>query len=210
MSEFDVKAATWDDDPKRIERAKIVADAIRAAVPLTAETRVFEYGCGTGLLGFSLKPHAGSVTMADNSAGMLEVLDRKIRASGMTGLHPLRLDLATDPLPPERYDIIVSLLVLHHVPDTAGLLSSFYALLKEGGRLAVADLESEDGFFHGPGFEGHHGFDREALGILARQKGFADVRFQTVLRMEKQTAVGPREFPLFLMTAVRSSDVAYH
>ncbi|MDM7925723.1 MAG: class I SAM-dependent methyltransferase [bacterium] len=208
MSEFDAKAATWDDDPERVERAKAVADAIRAAVPLTAATAVFEYGCGTGLLGFNLKPHAASVTLADSSAGMLEVLERKILASGMTGLRPLRLDLATDPLPPDRYDLAVSLLVLHHVPDTAGLLSSFHALLREGGRIALADLDAEDGSFHGPGFEGHHGFDRESLGRLARLNGFTRVRFETVLRMEKRTASGLKVFPLFLMTAVRSPDAA--
>lgn len=208
MSEFDVKAATWDDDPKRVERANAVADAIRAAVPLTAATAVFEYGCGTGLLGFALQPHVASVTMADSSAGMLEVLERKILASGMTGLRPLRLDLATDPLPPDRYDLAVSLLVLHHVPDTAGLLTSFHALLRDSGRIALADLDAEDGSFHGPGFEGHHGFDRQALGRLAQSNGFTQVRFETVFRTSKQTASGLKEFPLFLMTAVRSRVAA--
>ncbi|MBN2202449.1 class I SAM-dependent methyltransferase [bacterium] len=208
MSEFDVKAATWDDDPKRIERANAVADAIRAAVPLTAETRALEYGCGTGLLGFALQPHVGSVTMADSSAGMIEVLERKIQMSGMTGLHPVRIDLAVGPLPQERYDLIVSLMVLHHVPDTAGLLSSFHALLREGGRIAIADLDAEDGSFHGPEFNGHRGFDREALDRLAIQKGFTDVRFETVFRTRKRTASGLKEFPLFLMTAVKEEAIA--
>jgi predicted TPR repeat methyltransferase len=203
LSEFDVKAATWDDDPKRVSRARTVAEAIRAAIPVNAATTVFEYGCGTGLLGFALKPFVGSVTMADSSAGMLEVLERKIRASGMSGLHPLRLDLAVDPVPPERVDLIVSLLVLHHVPEPGGLLSAFRSMLNGQGRLALADLDSEDGSFHGPGFEGHHGFNRDALARLAEEKGFKEVRFDTVLRMPKQTADGPKEFPVFLMTAVK-------
>jgi len=207
LSVFDSKAATWDDDPKRVERANTVADAIRAAVPVDGKTRVFEYGCGTGLLGFSLKPHVGSVTMADSSPGMLEVLERKIQSSGMTGLHPLRLDLAVDPLPPERYDLIVSLLVLHHVPDTGSLLSAFRSLLDRQGRLALADLDSEDGSFHGPEFDGHHGFDRAVLGRLAEARGFTAVWFDTVFRMKKQIAGGMKEFPVFLMTAIKQSSI---
>jgi SAM-dependent methyltransferase len=200
MSEFDVKASTWDDDPKRVGRAGTVADAIRAAVSLNAETSVFEYGCGTGLLGFALRPFVRSVTLADSSPGMLEVLNRKIAASGMKGLNPVRLDLITDPVPPDRYDLVVSLLVLHHVPDTGRILSAFHSLLKSPGRLAVADLDAEDGSFHGAGFDGHRGFDREALGRKAVQAGFSGLRFTTALRIAKQTDRGPMEFPVFLMT----------
>jgi cyclopropane fatty-acyl-phospholipid synthase-like methyltransferase len=203
MNDFDVKAATWDDDPKRVERARITADAIRAAAALTPSTTVLEYGCGTGLLGFALRPFTGPVTLADSSPGMLEVLERKIRASGMDGLAPVRLDLASDPLPAERYDLIVSLLVLHHVPDTGRLLSSFHSLLKDGGRIGLADLDAEDGSFHGTGFHGHRGFDREALGRLAADAGFRDVRFSTVFRTVKKTESGEKEFPVFLMTGTK-------
>jgi len=48
-SSFDDRAATWDD-PDKIERARVVAEAIARAVPLDRTTRVFEYGAGTGLV----------------------------------------------------------------------------------------------------------------------------------------------------------------
>ena len=33
MSDFDARAATWDDDPAKVERAQAVADAIVRSVP---------------------------------------------------------------------------------------------------------------------------------------------------------------------------------
>ena len=39
-----------------------------------------DYGCGTGLLSFPLKDELGHITLNDNSAGMLEVVQEKILA----------------------------------------------------------------------------------------------------------------------------------
>jgi hypothetical protein len=34
VTDFDIKAAKWDSDPRRVERARAVADSIRKNVPL--------------------------------------------------------------------------------------------------------------------------------------------------------------------------------
>ena len=41
---FDDKAATWDDDPAKVERSRVVAREIRDAVPLVGTERLLEYG----------------------------------------------------------------------------------------------------------------------------------------------------------------------
>ena len=46
-TDFDARAATWDDDPTKVERARGVADAIGRHVPLAPSMRALEYGCGT-------------------------------------------------------------------------------------------------------------------------------------------------------------------
>ena len=84
MTNFDERAKDWDTDPMKVERAQSVADAIRRAVPLTADMSALEYGCGTGLLSFALQSHLGKITLADTSLGMLSVLTEKIAASGVT------------------------------------------------------------------------------------------------------------------------------
>ncbi len=201
MSDFDARAAGWDADPQKVDRARRVAAALVARVPGLAARRVLDYGAGTGLLGFALRPHVAEVTLADSSAGMLEELRRKIAASGLGGLTPLRLDLATDPAPPDRFDLICSLMTLHHVPDTAGLLRAFRGLLAPGGLVGLADLDAEDGSFHGPGVEVHRGFDRAALGAQLAAAGFRAVHFETAFEILREGEAGARRYPVFLVTA---------
>ncbi|HRF45441.1 MAG TPA: class I SAM-dependent methyltransferase [Candidatus Competibacteraceae bacterium] len=192
MSDFDQKAATWDADPIKQERALAVAGALRQQVPLLPTWRALEYGCGTGLLSFALDTGLGDITLADASPGMLAVLETKIADTGLTHLHPLLLDLTSSPPPMERYDLIHTLMTLHHVANTGQLLRDFHTLLRPGGWLAIADLDREDGSFHGPGFTGHCGFDREALGAQMAAAGFRDVAFSTCYVMQDHESGNPR------------------
>ena len=82
MTNFDSRAKTWDSDPKKVERAAQVAQAIRAALPLQPGMTALEVGCGTGLLSFALQSDFAHITLADTSEGMLDVLAAKIAESG--------------------------------------------------------------------------------------------------------------------------------
>ncbi len=201
---FDSKARQWDDNPVFRERGLKIADAIRKAVPLHRNMNALDYGCGTGLLSFPLKDELGTILLADSSGGMLEVVNEKIAALGVTNMATLQLDLLADPAPSERFDLIVTAMTLHHVPDTDHILRIFHDLLKPGGTLCIADLDKEDGSFHGIEVDVHHGFDQADLGQRAAQAGFADLQFQTVFSIAKEHATGPRDYPVFLMTARRA------
>lgn len=198
---FDERAKTWDSDPVKIARALAVADGIRRNVPLSPAMRALEYGCGTGLLSFALQPHLAHITLADSSPGMLTILSDKLAAAQVSNMLPIELDLVTDPIPPERYELIYTLMTVHHVEDTDKLLRDLFDLLARPGYLCVADLDAEDGSFHGPAFAGHKGFDRENIGRKARDAGFRKVDFTTVFQMTKRDSPGQTEFPLFLMVA---------
>ncbi len=200
MSEFDEKARGWDADPTRIERANIVADAIRDRVPVDGAMRVMDYGCGTGLLGFALLPHAGHVTFADTSEGMLEIVREKRDAALAENSDVMLLDLTTDPPPDQRYDLIVTLMTLHHVEDVDMILRRFRTLCAPGAVLCICDLDREDGTFHGSGFTGHNGFDREVLSEAARRAGFHPLTVETVHVMTRGTESGVKSYPLFLLT----------
>jgi len=200
---FDDKATHWDGDPKKADRANNVASAIRGQIPLTATTRVLEYGCGTGLLGFALRPVVGEMILADCAPGMLSVVEQKIAAGHFDKVSTLRLDLSEDPLPDQRFDLLCSLMTLHHVSDYQGLLASFLPLLNPGGYLCLADLDTEDGSFHGCDFSGHQGFDRQELkGVLTRI-GFVDIDFSTVFEVERGEQEALKRYPVFLMVCRR-------
>ena len=204
MNEFDHKASHWDAKSVRVERAQSMADGIRAALPLSASMTALEYGCGTGLVSFALQPYLDHITLADSSSGMLAVLREKIAASQVQNMTPRLLDLLIDPLPAEHYQLIYTLMTLHHIPDTEQILRAFYALLDTPGYLCVADLDTEDGTFHEDEFHGHLGFDRTALSAQARQVGFQSISFSTVFQMRTEVAGTLKDFPLFLMIARKS------
>lgn len=204
MTNFDERAKDWDSDPKKVERARAVADAIRKSIPLSNEMNALEYGCGTGLLSFALQSDLGQITLADTSQGMLDVLKEKIVASGATNMHPLRLDLATDPLPAERYHLTYSLMTLHHIPDTKVVINKFHALLEPNGFLLVADLDKEDGSFHTDGTtDVHKGFARNELQKQVESAGFGNVTFSTVYEIKKKINGEEKTFPVFLMSACK-------
>jgi ubiquinone/menaquinone biosynthesis C-methylase UbiE len=206
-SYFDQSAAHWDENPRRLGIVRAVGDAILREAAPTREMTVLDYGCGTGLLGLYLLPHVCSVTGADSSAGMLEVLDRKIAEGGLSTMRTLRLDLACDPVPDARFDLIVSSMVLHHIADPDRALRAFFDMLRPGGVVCLADLDSESGAFHGAEAAGtvhHHGFDRAAVRARLARIGFAEARDATALEFSKPVERGGEEaFSIFLITARR-------
>jgi ubiquinone/menaquinone biosynthesis C-methylase UbiE len=204
MKTFDERARGWDSDPAHVERAVTVADALRSAIPLSTDMNALEYGCGTGLLSFALQTELGSITLADTSQGMLDVLKEKIASAEITNMIPLQLDLITDPLPSERYDLIYSLMTLHHIPNFKKALHDFYHLLKPAGYLCIADLDTEDGSFHSEGFDGHNGFDRALLERYVETIGFKNVHFSDTYTVRKMINSEEKAFPMFLMSAEKS------
>ena len=206
MRNFDDVAESWDLDPKKIERANAIARAIQHAIPLSKNMSALEYGCGTGLLSFALRPHVGDITLADSSGGMLTVLKRKIEENEFENLSVVQIDLTNDQVPSQRYDLLYTLMVLHHIPDTAHILSRFHTLLNEGGYLCIADLDEEGGLFHGAGFDGHNGFERADLKRKLLDTGFMNVRFTTGYIMDKKINGDTKSFSIFLMTALKQSN----
>ncbi len=207
MTNFDERAKDWDSDPKKIERARTVAEAIRNTILVTPQMSALEYGCGTGLLSFALQSDLGQITLADTSQGMLDVLGEKISTAGVTNMHPTRLDLTADsPLPSQRFDITYSLMTLHHIEKPKDILKKFHALLSPSGILCIADLDKEDGTFHTDGTtDVHKGFERTELQTWAEETGFTDVKFSTVCEIKKKINEVEKTFPVFLLTARKTT-----
>jgi ubiquinone/menaquinone biosynthesis C-methylase UbiE len=205
---FDAMAAEWDSEPRRVELMKAVGEQVVRQVHPTGQMDVLDYGCGTGLLGLYLLPHVRSVTGADSSEGMLAVLREKIARLGSGKVKAVHLDLERDNPPAGRFDLIVVGMALHHMADVEKVLGAFFQILRPGGVLCLADLDTEPGIFHGPDFQDlgvqHFGFDREQLKALLVRIGFREPRDVTAHTIRKPVEGGQdRDFPVFLITTVR-------
>ena len=193
--DFDEMAKTWDEDPTKVERAQVVAQRLVERLAPTPQTRLFEYGAGTGLVAQHLQAHVGPVTLADTSQGMRDAMADKIASGALpSSARVWSVDLATEPTPDERFDLVVTVQVLHHVHDLAAVLVAFAAITAPGGHLCIVDLEEEDGSFHGDGFGGHHGFRRSELAAQLEAAGFSDITFEHAYDLTKDG----HEYPLFL------------
>ncbi len=93
--------------------------------------------------------------------------------------------------------MIVTVLTLHHIADIPSVLRSFAGMLHPGGWLCIADLEAEDGSFHGEGFSGHHGFHRDELRADLEGAGLSGVEFRPCAEIRRED----KPFPLFLATS---------
>lgn len=201
MSEFDEKAATWDQDPTKVERAKLFAEIIRNKIDLTKVEMALEYGSGTGLLSFSLAHDLHDITLMDDSLEMTKVTNDKCERLDIRHFHPIKYDLLVDGLPEHKFELIYSAMTMHHVDNTNAILRKFNEILNPGGYIVLIDLVSEDGSFHNFEFDGHLGFDKNELEEKITASGFEPISYQIAYTIKAERKEKIREYPLFLLVA---------
>ena len=195
---FEAKAQDWDmnDAVKGISTG--VGAAIDENVTFDRSMRVLDFGAGTGLVTRHVAHKVAMVTAVDVSKAMLEKLQQKDELKGKVEI--LCQDIIEQPIGIE-FDLIVSAMAIHHVENTDKLIQRFAEHLKPGARIALADLDTEDGSFHPEDAVGvyHAGFDRDAFRALLVKHGFQDIRFVTAHTVRKEE----KSYPIFLALATR-------
>jgi 2-polyprenyl-3-methyl-5-hydroxy-6-metoxy-1,4-benzoquinol methylase len=201
--DFDKEAAVWDAKPRRVKLANDVADAIIRELEPARDMDVLDFGCGTGLVTLRLQPLVRSITGVDSSPGMLAVLQEKVKEQGLKNVHPQLVDFDHGGKVAGRFHMVVSSMTMHHVANTAALLRGWFDLLLPGGRLGAADLDAEDGSFHGDNAGVFHlGFERDRLKAHLEKTGFRQVRVAAAAEITKEIpGKGKREFSVFLISA---------
>jgi len=196
---FKQKASDWDANQMRQQLSSAIGSAILEHVPLDDQMEVMDFGAGTGLLTSHIVPRVKKVAAVDTSAAMLEKLAAKPEFQGK--VTAVCQDITEQPLE-NRFDLIISAMAMHHVENTTHLFASFADHLQPGGRVALADLDKEDGTFHPADAEGvfHHGFAREDLQAIIADTGFVDIRFETAHTVAKED----KSYPIFLVMATKA------
>ena len=195
---FEEKAKDWDVNEMVLALSSAIGAAIKEQVELNDTMHIMDFGAGTGLVTAQMAEKVGKVTAVDVSQSMLDQLVAKEHLELKVDTvcqNILELPLDT------RFDLIVSAMAMHHVEDTHALVRSFAEHLKPGARVALADLDAEDGSFHPDDAQGvyHDGFDRAELQAILESNGFKDVQFITAHTVNKED----KTYPIFLVTATR-------
>lgn len=195
---FAVKAATYEQNPQRVDNVVAIGHAIKAQVTLQRYMQLLDFGSGTGLLLQQIAPLVGKITAIDVSPSMNAQLRAKASDIGCE-LEVLEQDLLQTPLH-RQFDGIISSMTLHHIADIPVLLREFHRLLKPGGFIALADLDLEDGSFHTEDTGVFHcGFDRADITAKAQAAGFNQVQVVDASVVQKPHG----QYPVFLLTGRR-------
>lgn len=202
---FDKGAASWDSSPRRIKLARDVSDNIFNRINPKVGVRITDFGTGTGLILLSFSETASEMTGVDFSKGMLDVLEEKAAAAGITNLKTRVMDINHDDFEPESCDILTANMVTHHLPDPSVFYKKAYAALSKGGYLCVSDLVKEDGTFHENPSDDifHHGFDMDKVSESLTLAGFKNVEVHPAAEVIKESEGIKRIYPVYLATGMK-------
>ncbi|RUM63327.1 MAG: class I SAM-dependent methyltransferase [Sulfurimonas sp.] len=194
---FKDKAENWDKNTTKKSTPLSIAKAIKKKFDLNKDMSIMDFGVGTGLLGFEIAKEVKKVFGVDISLSMLSKLREKNTSE--LSIEALEQDIVKEPLS-DIFDGIISSMTLHHVEDLEAFFHSIYKNLSEGGFIAIADLEKEDGSFHSENSGVYHfGFLEAALCEIVKKCGFKDVTFENIATINKPQ----RDFGVFLLSAKR-------
>jgi len=140
---------------------------------------------------------------------MIDVLKAKIENQNLPNVRALYLDTDKGNILEGTYHLIVSSMTLHHIKLIRPLLDQFYRILAPSGDLCIADLDLDNGQFHGNN-NGvfHFGFDRKLLRQDFMNAGFDDVKDRAAAEVKKPNSEGEiQTFTIFLMTGRKTINL---
>ena len=192
------KAETYDSEDWDKELSSI-GKMILSEIPFHDQMHVMDFGAGTGLLCSHIAPMVQKITAVDISRAMLEKLNAKPELT--TKVDVVCQNIMKTPID-GKFDMIMSAFALHHVEDTNKLIQTFAEHLSTGSRIALVDVDEEDGSFHSDDNSGvfHCGFKRDTLRSILKMHSFEQIDFvQThFLKWNK------KEYSAFLVTALKA------
>lgn len=230
---FNFEAAAWDTQPFIQEATRHAFDKLRPIIHSLTSTKgsnldVLDIGCGTGLLSIQVAPLVQQVVAIDPTEGMVDMLQAKLAdaKSNTPNILPIcrLLEDPEDPVLPaddntgnrRKFDLIVSHLVLHHIPDLKPFLRTLLGCLKPGGRVALTDYEDfglQAKKFHPENkwdTVERHGIQTAWMEGLMKEAGFSEVSIRVAFTLQKDVErweegdADNMDFPFIICEGVRA------
>ncbi|KLE01342.1 class I SAM-dependent methyltransferase [Aliarcobacter butzleri] len=203
MSRFDERAKDWDKKQTTLDKSDACINHLKEKIDFSKIKNILDYGCGTGLIAFNLVEKNNEVLGLDNSYGMIEEFNKKVKEKNLSNIKAKKHNILEEDLPKNSFDLIVISMSLHHIEDIDMFFKKSFEALKNGGYICVNDLDKEDGSFHAKhNNEGvyHFGFSKDELVKTAKKIGFSDSSFDIVYIFERENG----NFPIFNFIAKKA------
>ncbi|MBI2472867.1 MAG: class I SAM-dependent methyltransferase [Planctomycetes bacterium] len=220
----------WYLQDKGIWYNKVEVDSILSALACRKEDIVLDAGSGTGRISRSVASRVQRLVCVDFSVKSLSILRRKLSLDPCIRAHCIVADLSNLPLLEIRFDKIVSVGVIQHIPSQNKrlvILQTLHNLLKEDGSLVFtvfrwggAVRENKEGYYVEKLYR--YAFEADEIKALVKEAGFASVcvrplivqhlrlrrfgRWTTYLDRILARFLNPKRFGLFLLVTARKSQ----
>lgn len=134
--------AGYDRNHLRFRDYQQSAEHIMSALGIGPDHAVIDMGCGTGAFVLHAAPRCRIIHAVDVSATMLRYLKEKAMGLGIRNIAYHQAGFLTYEHTDEPADTVVSVAVLHHLPDFWKLvgLTRVADMLKPGGRMCLFDI----------------------------------------------------------------------
>jgi len=100
---------------------------------------LLDVGCGTGLYWPVLARYCKHIVGVDYSEAMISEARRLIEAKGLKNIEAIVQNGERLDFPPESFNVVLCMDVLHHIPDIKRSILNFHRLLKSNGRLIAVE-----------------------------------------------------------------------
>lgn len=133
------KAKFWDQTAEKYSRQPIANQkAYEVKLDLTREyftpdSKVLEFGCGTGSTAVLHAPYVNHIDAIDVSPEMIRIANAKLGPAGIDNVTFRVADMDAFEAAPESYDAVLGLNILHLLDDRMMAMREVYKALKPGG-----------------------------------------------------------------------------
>jgi SAM-dependent methyltransferase len=115
-----------------------------AAVDPRCDERALDVACGPGLLARAFAPHVREYVGVDLTPAMVEKASAITRDVGISNAQFEIGDALQLPFKANTFDLVLSRLALHHMPDPGRAVQEMARVLRPGGRLGVFDMTTSE------------------------------------------------------------------
>jgi predicted methyltransferase len=140
-----VGGAGWLERPER-ENEEAPSKALDA-LDLKPGMVVADIGAGSGYYSSRIAKRVGPtgrVYATDIQPGMIEILERRIKAEGLTNVTTILGGMDDPKLPPRSIDLAIMVDVYHELQQPQLFLQRLKETFKPGGRLVLLEFRKED------------------------------------------------------------------
>ena len=189
---------------QELENRNKISDSVSISIinniDINNNMTALECGGGNGLLSLRLNKLLKNIKVIDSSKKMIDYIENKKEQNNIKNTETILFDFKELDVLNQKFDLVLSSMTLHFIKDVNKIISDFYKILNDNGKIAIADLIKEDGdFYESNALVQANGFEVNELKNLLLQNGFKNIKNQIVHSIKKTKNNKEKNFDVFLI-----------